>query len=308
MVCIQALSTLVNPVVFLIKFYFYTLTSSPAVLNSLQFAAHIHGNLIIMSLSAMLLHFIHRGLSSRHGVPVGFIASGFQLNSLTYIFSEEFRVLNLRYVGVFLGAFALVMLTGPSSAIAMIPRLQFWPIDNVWIGPGAIDIRVFIQANQTTLYPDTLTAANVSPQCLQANASLLSECPAYGMRRWLMADEELFNIDDHNGAWRNINKSIEDGGWVRYVVGASSPASVTMQTSYVASSLSNFLGKALMSYSNLLEILTPSTLGIGGSGIHGSLQSRGKTLARYDLSFLSDRTQVGTQKPLVSRCLVDLSS
>src|SRR5205814_515543 len=52
------------------------------VLNSLQFAAQIHGSLIVMSLSAMLLHVVHCGLNSRHGVPLGFLSSSFQLNSI----------------------------------------------------------------------------------------------------------------------------------------------------------------------------------------------------------------------------------
>lgn len=206
-----------------------------------------------MSLSAMLLHFVHRALSTKRGVPLGFLSSGFQLNSFIYIFSKEFRVLRFRYIATFLGAFILLLLTGPSSAIVMIPRLQFWPIEKLWIGPGELDIRVFIQANQSTLYPDTLTAANVAPQCLQANASLLSDCPAYGMRKWLMPDEELFIVDNLGGN-RDINKSIEDGGWVRYMVG-NSPATVETvsqpganHVSNVATSLSNFLGKSLTFY------------------------------------------------------------
>lgn len=293
--------------------FVYLLISSLAVLNSLQFAAHVHGNLIVMSLSAMLLHFIHRSLSSARGVPLGFLASGFQLNSFTYMFSKEFRVLKLRYIAIFLGAFVLVMLTGPSSAIAMIPRLQFWPIDNVWIGRGNVNIRVFIQANQSTLYPDTLTADSLAPQCLQANASLLSECPAYGMRKWLMPDEELFIVDNIGGD-RNINKSIEDGGWVRYLVG-DSPTTVSTVSqpgadhmSNVASSLSNFLGRSLTFYSNLLGSLRGDSVGIGGPWTTGSIQSHGRILARYDLSFRSAGKSIGTQKPLVCSPLVKLYS
>jgi hypothetical protein len=85
--------------------------------------------MVIMSLSAMLIHLIHRSLSSEHGVLLGFLTSGLQLNSLSYMLSTEFRFLNLRYIAIFLGAFGLVIFSRPSSAITMIPRLQFWTIE-----------------------------------------------------------------------------------------------------------------------------------------------------------------------------------
>ncbi len=269
----------------------YLLTFSTAVLNSLQFAAHLHGSLIIMSMSAMLLHFIHRDLSSKRGVPLGFLTSGFQLNSLSYMFCKEFRVLDLRYIGIFVGAFALVMLSGPSSAIVMLPRLQFWTIDNVWIGPGTMDFRVYIQANESTLYPTTLTSDNTPPQCLQSNASLLSECPAYGMRRWLMIDEGLFDV-----GYASFNKTIEDG-WVRYMVGQGPPEFIGTESSYIATTLSNFLGKALMTFSTILANLGPGDMGGGDSPT--TIQSTESVLARYDLSLRSAGNQIATRKPLV---------
>ena len=79
-----------------------------------------------MSLSAMLLHFIKRGVNSEHGIPLGFLSANFQLTSITYFFRKEFRGLRGYYIAVFLGLFGLAMLSGPSSAITMIPRLQFW--------------------------------------------------------------------------------------------------------------------------------------------------------------------------------------
>jgi hypothetical protein len=118
------------------------------------------GSLVIMSLSEILLHFIHRGLKSKQGVSLGFLASGFQLNSLSYIFCKEFIFLELRYIGIFLGALVLAMISSLSSAIIMMPRLQFWTIDKMWISPGKVDFIVYIQANESSLYPNTLAADN----------------------------------------------------------------------------------------------------------------------------------------------------
>ncbi|KAE9374316.1 hypothetical protein N431DRAFT_556649 [Stipitochalara longipes BDJ] len=174
----------------------------------------------------------------------------------------------------------------------MIPRLQFWKIDNVWIGPGSMDFSVYIQANESGLYPDVLTSDYLPTQCLQANSSILSDCPSYGMRRWLMTDEGLSGIESNN-----LNKSIEDGGWVRYMVGTGPPVFRGTQSSYIASTLSNFLGKALVSFSSLLQSISPSTM--GGGDFTTTIQTAEDILARYDLSFRSAGKQIATRKPLV---------
>jgi hypothetical protein len=108
---------------------------------------------------------------------------------------------------------------------------------------------------------------------------------------WLTTDEELFGVSDDL-----LNKMIEDG-WVRYIVGQSPPVFVGDQSSYVASTLSNFLGKALMSFSTLLENISPGGMGYGD--FDTTLQRTESILARYDLSFRSAGKQIATRKPLV---------
>jgi len=245
-----------------------------------------------MSLSAILLHFVHGCLRSSEGLPVGFLTSGFQLNSFTYLFSKEFRHLNARYLAVFLAAFALVLVSGPSSAIIMIPRLQFWTINNVWVGPGNVDFSVYIQANESSLYPDIVTSDVLPTQCLQANASILSNCPSYGMQRWLMSDEGLTGGG-------SLNKSIEDNGWFRYMVGGGSGENIITQSSFMAATLSSFLGRSLMTYSNFLLYMNPGVM--GGGNFPTTIQAGGNILFRYDLSFRSAGKQIATRKPLVSR-------
>jgi hypothetical protein len=270
-------------------------SNTNAVLNSLQFAAQLHGSLIVMSLSAMLMHLVHHGLGGKHGVPLGFISSSFQLNSLSYLFRKEFTSLNFRYITIFLCAFVLTMLSGPSSAIAMIPRLQFWSIDNLWLNKGNMDFRVYIQANETSLYPATLTAENAPLQCFDSNSSIISECPSYGMRQWMM-DDDLFFVMPEMGSEPSINRTIQES-WIRYMVGQSSFVNQGIHSVYSASTLSNFLGRALFAYDELLSSFTQSVLDVNGPN---TIQTEDDNLlARYDLSLRAAGRAVTTRKPLV---------
>jgi len=85
--------------------------------------------------------------------------------------------------------------------------LQFWNIDNVWIGPGNVDFSVYIQANESSLYPSILTSDSLPSECLQANASIYPNCPAYGMRWWLLPNEGLDGIGPGS-----INTSVNEEG------------------------------------------------------------------------------------------------
>ncbi|CZR55611.1 uncharacterized protein PAC_05499 [Phialocephala subalpina] len=278
-----------------------------AVLNSLQFAAQLHTSLIALSLSAMLLFYVQKSLRGEKGAPLGFLSSNFQLHSLGYLFSKEFRNLGWRYICVFLLPFALAMLAGPSSAITMLPRLQFWSLDNFWVGKGHMDFHVYVAANETTLWPSTLTSANFPTQCSGANASLLDECPSSGIRYWLQHDD-LFIIYGGSGP-QVINKSLEEttplggpsGNFLRYMVGQTSFVNRYDQSVYLTSTLSKFLAKSLVSFGNVMQ-----AVGIGNSvfgyndGYPTIQESEADTLlARYDLSFISGGKTIATRKPVV---------
>jgi len=154
------------------------------ILNSLQFAAQFHASFIVASLSAMLLHYVHHQLVSKRGVPLGFLGSVFQLSMIGYLFQREFYSLKLRYILLFVPASLLVMLIGPASAITMLPRLQFWNVDEIWLGSSSVNLRMYMQGNEIDLFPETLTASNISSKCLLSNASAQINCPSYGMRHW----------------------------------------------------------------------------------------------------------------------------
>ncbi|KAH6716058.1 hypothetical protein BKA61DRAFT_733864 [Leptodontidium sp. MPI-SDFR-AT-0119] len=266
------------------------------ILSALQFTAQLHASLIVASISAMVLSVVQYGLASKRGVPLGFISASFNVDSFFYMFRKEFTTLNLKYVILFPCVLALALLSGPSSAIAMIPRLQFWSVNKVWADKGNLDFKVYIQTSQDGLYPETLTAQNSPPQCGGANASILQECPSFGIRQWVMDD------DISSGSLTlSINKTV-NGDWVRYLVGQSTGVFAGTSSSYSSSSLSTFLGNTLIAYDNYLRGFQSRY--IGNNDGPGTMQRKAaddysNLRVRYDLSFRTAGKEIPTRKPVV---------
>ncbi|PNP76654.1 hypothetical protein FNYG_10073 [Fusarium nygamai] len=110
-------------------------------LSALQFAAKAHEVAILMSLGDILLYRVCYGLSRQDvGVPLGFLSSGFYLSApLRYLVSRQLWVPTFRpgnnakyqqVTGVMV-VFVSILCMGasPLSAIAMIPRLDWWKDD-----------------------------------------------------------------------------------------------------------------------------------------------------------------------------------
>ena len=151
---------------------------------------------------------------SKRGTPLGFVAASFNLNSITYVLQRDFYSLKIKYMLVFSLALLLATLSGPSSAIAMIPRLQFWRVNDVWAGNGDVTFRVMIGSAAETLYPETLTAQNTPARCFQKNASLLLDCPSYGMRGFLMR-EGISKVGLEGFINSGLNMTIQEEDWSR---------------------------------------------------------------------------------------------
>ncbi|KAF4421175.1 hypothetical protein F53441_14366 [Fusarium austroafricanum] len=125
--------------------------SHPTVeeMAALQFAAKAQESLILISLTDVLLHRIRYGLLGRNGVPLGFLLSPFNIGfSLRYLVSREFwsptvnptgkRFFNVSTAAMILLFSLLGLAAGPSAAIAMIPRYDWWQLPPVdWELPGS---------------------------------------------------------------------------------------------------------------------------------------------------------------------------
>ena len=110
-----------------------------------QYAAKAHEICIQASLAAILFAYIRFEMALGRGLPFGALFSGLQLNQISTLWSAEFwasattRHLPIqRRLSLFCITFICITLAavgGPSSAILVIPRLDYWPAGHtsIWI-------------------------------------------------------------------------------------------------------------------------------------------------------------------------------
>ena len=110
-----------------------------------QFCAKLHEMTAQASIAAIVLSYIRYELSLGQGLPFGALFSGLQVSQASYLWSMEFwglvsssKLPMRKRVGlatVISLAILLAATVGPSSAILLIPRLQYWPAGStdIWI-------------------------------------------------------------------------------------------------------------------------------------------------------------------------------
>lgn len=227
---------------------------SGSVLSALQFAAKVHEGLIILSLCSIVLYHIRYGLIGSQGVPLGLLSSGLLLNSTVYPFSAEFwggatstRLRGSRrlfFVPGILGAIVLANLAAPSSAIAMIPRLDWWPLRELW-PHNRIEFSAYIHAANATLFPATITKDLLPNHCSGYNAYLHADCPSNGLSRLIANSGFLTNTDpafwNSVGAF-NITMPSSNDSVIRFLSGRVDPNSCQ------ASAIPDFLASVMSNY------------------------------------------------------------
>ena len=119
-----------------------------------QLLAKTHEIIIQASLATILFSYIRHEMTVGAGIPFGALFSGLQMSQIAYLWSMEFwgtirsahlshrRKLTLLALIVF--CIVLATLSGPSSAVLLVPRLDFWPA-------GSSDI--WLNATIDELYP-----------------------------------------------------------------------------------------------------------------------------------------------------------
>ena len=110
-----------------------------------QFGAKLHEIAIEASLSAVIFSYVRYELMLGDGIPFGALFSGLQISQASYLWSMEFwgtitsrnisTKSKLRLLVVVTASIFLATVTGPSSAILLVPRLDYWPAGstNIWI-------------------------------------------------------------------------------------------------------------------------------------------------------------------------------
>ncbi|KAH0843341.1 hypothetical protein AYO21_10495 [Fonsecaea monophora] len=224
-------------------------------LNALQLAAKLHELVLVASLGTIVMHVAQVHLIGNHGLPLGMLANSFAIGSGDYLRTKGFwssiwtgKAHYWRFWLLSLFATILATLAGPSSAIAVIPSLNWFSISTPFIN-NVFPFYVFNQS--TVLWPtdvtrDSATAPNSGIDCVSATVSttLQDFCPAGGFRdTYSWAGNLLFT---NSSAGTNI--SFPDArGDTRRVLSAQSCAS-DFDGRASAVSLNSFISGALTAY------------------------------------------------------------
>ena len=150
--------------------------SDSQVNNLLQFAAKLHELLIVGSLTSMVMHRIRKRLCSSKGLPFGLLSSGYQASSAEFLFSSSLWSAFSKDVWLVLTLAATIIfanVVGPSSAIVMIPRLDWWDVN----APFNVPLHLYLDGSLEQLYPTNLGPPNMTlyPGC--DTAAYTSRCP-----------------------------------------------------------------------------------------------------------------------------------
>ena len=132
------------------------------VLQALQYAAKAYELLVVASLTVIVVHQIQYDLSGARGTPLGLLTAGFQLSEPSFLLTTRFlggiavRVRFLLLCLLIVG-FILTSVIGPSSAVALIPRLDWWDVSTEdAFGPQYKD-RLYFNRTEAELWPSDIT-------------------------------------------------------------------------------------------------------------------------------------------------------
>ena len=107
-------------------------------LAALQFAAKLQQLLMMASLGIIIFTYIRQELVFGVGIPFGALFVGFQIDSINLLLSPEFlggmyhkwkanRMRKAILISTIIVCILLGVSVGPSSAVLMRPRLDYWP-------------------------------------------------------------------------------------------------------------------------------------------------------------------------------------
>ncbi|KAI9868434.1 MAG: hypothetical protein M1813_005878 [Trichoglossum hirsutum] len=151
-------------------------------LGALQFAAKVHETLIVASLSTVVLHRIQTSLLGDAGVPLSLLTVGHQLERMfrrelwTGLFGRGGRRRPL-LAALVVVAVVLTVTSGPASAIAMIPKLNWWEVSNARF---LSNHRYFLAMNPEKMWPNNLTKWDMPQVCLEPLGHTDVTCPSGG--------------------------------------------------------------------------------------------------------------------------------
>lgn len=222
-------------------------THVQALLNSFQFGAKLHEVLIAASLTSIVLYRVRRELlkPNAKGVALGFVTVPYELSDITLLASTQFwgaltsprrggvRLLEwLPMTILLIAGLFLVAVVGPSSAILMVPALNWFEVKSPFKGGP---ISVYTNISSSDLWPQSITADLLPDGCLNASdASLQHYCPSAGygaISSWVAGNMKQRQVG-------NITMANDDGSSaVRYLTGTTNAPWYASKGGSVASTI-----------------------------------------------------------------------
>ena len=226
-----------------------------AILQALQYAAKAHEIMITASLSAIVLHRLQYGLSDTQGIPFGLLVGGFKLSEPFYLCTNKFLgptlvqrhsdpIARLRLLSVLiLVGIALTLVVGPSSAVVMIPRLDWWEVSQAKAFGTEYKDRVYFNRTEDDLWPEDISNAIYADTtiCSAGNVNDDQDCAVRAM-------DPVGNwIRDHQNQGTKPNITIfQDSEITRYLTSQGGPPDNSSWT--VTSTVNSIFGRDLVHY------------------------------------------------------------
>lgn len=199
-------------------------------LQAWQYAAKAHELLMASSITAIAVHRIQYDLCVSKGVPLGFVSAGYQLTDPLFVFSKEWLggvtsfthprgLARAMPLGILLlMGFTLTIIVGPSSAVVMIPQLDWWDVPAAQVF-GDIPERPYMNYTAAELWVPDITSDLYNQGVDCANDTNNQDCPTPAL--------------DLVGGWVSLhqNQSVppnitvaQEGGVTRYLTSVGGPA------------------------------------------------------------------------------------
>ncbi|OQV06936.1 hypothetical protein CLAIMM_11437 [Cladophialophora immunda] len=141
------------------------------ILNTFQFVAALYSVMIDISDGAIVVYYLKYELYRGTGLRAGLLLAPFQIGSLQMLFERHFwkavfasrNTLRTYLFGAGISfLIVLQVLIAPSSAILIVPQLQWWEFDNPFGTTGGFS---YLNQSHSTLWPRKITGAIVPSQC-----------------------------------------------------------------------------------------------------------------------------------------------
>ncbi|KAL8993774.1 MAG: hypothetical protein Q9169_006094 [Polycauliona sp. 2 TL-2023] len=170
---------------------------------------------------------INYNLCTSDGLPLGLVTAAHQISSLTYFVDPEFtqscrlplgiraKFSRVSLLATLIVVFLLTLFMGPSSAVGLIPRLDWWHHPNPH--PEGSE-RAFLRYKASDLWPTSITKDLIPQNCADPGSPDAENCPTGGyemVKNWVGAhqsqgQEPNITVPGHRGVARLLASSMDD--------------------------------------------------------------------------------------------------